>query len=114
MKLLNQVVFRYNRILILLFCLIIFSNVNAQTISKISEIYDYQIGDIFQYELIASAPSSGSHVYTNIEIMGKYYSASNDTLFYIRSFSQHESHSWPQTGLLARKQIPFSIQTLTL
>ncbi len=94
MNLFNQSISHHSRILILLFCLVFVSSINAQSISKNSEIYDYQVGDIFHFELNAYEPSSGSHVYTNIEIMGKYYSASQDTLFYIRSFATHESHSW--------------------
>jgi hypothetical protein len=70
------------------------SSANAQSISKNSEIYNFQIGDIFHYELHAAAPSTGSHVYTNIEIMSKYFSASHDSLFYICSIATHEHHSW--------------------
>jgi len=103
MKLFYQSAGRQSRFFILLYCLFVVSSINAQTISTNSEIYDFQIGDIFQYELIASEPSSGSHVYTNIEIMGKYYSASQDALYYIRSFATHENHSWAPYWVFSKK-----------
>jgi len=103
MKLFYQSASRQSRFFILLYCLFVVSSINAQTISTNSEIYDFQIGDIFQYEVIASEPTSGSHVYTNIEIMGKYYSASQGTLFYIRSIAQHENHSWAPYWVFSKK-----------
>lgn len=110
MNLFKQSPSQHSQIFIIFF-LVFVSSMNAQTISKRSEIFDYQVGDIFQYELIASEPTSGSHVYTNIEIMGKYYSASQDTLFYIRSFAQHENHSWaPDWAFSKRTDTIFVVQ----
>jgi len=103
MKLPNQSISYASRILTLLICLFFISSTNAQTTSKNSEIYNFQIGDIFHYEFNASEPSSGSHVYTNIEIMSKYYSASQDSLFYVRSFATHESHSWAPNWAFNKK-----------
>lgn len=99
------------RIFILLSFLFFISSISAQTVSKRSEIYDYQVGDIFHYELTAYEFSSGSHVFTNIEIMGKYYSVLQDTLFYIRSFAQHENHSWaPDWAFSKRTDTTFVVQ----
>ncbi len=56
---------------------------NGQSISTISEIYNYEIGDIFHTREYESSPGSGFSKYFNIQIIDKYYSSNNDTLYYL-------------------------------
>lgn len=60
---------------------------NSQDISAISEIYNYDIGDEFQYResTINMVHLEGYITYSNIEILDKYYSLNQDTLYYSRS-----------------------------
>lgn len=54
----------------------------GQTISTVAEIYDYEVGDIFHHGELSGFGGGGQHVYTNIEIIDKYYSPAHDTLYY--------------------------------
>lgn len=77
-------------VVILSFCnLSIFS----QEISTIGEIYDFEIGDILHYQYSFNAPNYGESSYTNIEILDRYYSQANDTLFYVRDIAYQEISS---------------------
>jgi len=67
-------------------CLFNFSNTSfCQSISTVSEIYNYNINDIFHIREYGSSPGHGFSTHSNIQITNKYYSANNDTLFYSRS-----------------------------
>ena len=81
-------------------------SVNAQDILKIREVFDYEIGDEFQFTS-STIHYPGEFIPQNadrIKIIGKYYSSNNDSLFYIRfhdlyttiltDSSQLEYHFW--------------------
>jgi len=70
-----------------------FTGLKSQSISTIGEIYNYEIGDIFHFNFLAYSPGSGYGSITNIEILNKYYSQNNDTLFYIRDIDFKSSSS---------------------
>ncbi len=63
----------------------------GQDISTVEEIYDFEVDDIFHYDFSAEyGGGSGMISITNIEILDKYYSPNNDTLFYIRDIDYQE------------------------
>jgi hypothetical protein len=56
----------------------------CQSVSTISEIYNYEINDIFHTsESGYNAMYGGFQQYSNIQIVNKFYSPGNDTLNYI-------------------------------
>jgi len=61
-------------------------SVEGQNISTVGEIYDFEIGDIFHYNVLANEFSS----ITNIEILDHFYSQNNDTIFYVRDIAYKE------------------------
>ena len=69
------------------------TGLKSQSISTIEEIYDYEIGDIFHFNFLGHGPGFGDASITNIEILNKYYSQNNDTLFYIRDIDYKASSS---------------------
>jgi hypothetical protein len=65
-------------------------NSNGQTISTVSEIYNYEIGDIFHTRESFGIAYFYSYIkFFNFQIMDKYYSANNDSLFYICDVKTH-------------------------
>ncbi len=73
---------------------IAFSNASfCQSISTVSEIYNYNINDIFHIYEYGSSPGNGFSTHSNIQITNKYYSVNNDTLFYSRSVQTATSSS---------------------
>ncbi|MCF8299337.1 MAG: T9SS type A sorting domain-containing protein [Saprospiraceae bacterium] len=68
-------------------------NMAAQSVSTNREIYNYDVGDIFHYSHEISSPSSGANITSNVEIIGKYYSLGQDTIFYIRDIVSKQSGS---------------------
>ncbi len=79
----------------LLFVILCFLGLHlfSQNISTVSEIYDYEVGDVFHWEYEGSSQSEGYIKLSNIEILEKYYSTENDTVFYKRFIRQQESGS---------------------
>lgn len=77
---------RYGIIAFVFFSLnITFSDFSfCQAISTVSEIYNYNINDIFHVHEFGSSQGNGFSIYSDIQITNKYYSANNDTLFYTR------------------------------
>lgn len=76
-------------ILITLFSL----SLNAQKLMKIGDVFNFTIGDEFQFTTIGTT-SMGESIPPNadrISITGKYYSAGQDTLFYIQSHNSYKS-----------------------
>jgi len=63
---------------------------NAQQISTVGEIYDYEVGDIFHFDFWATSPISGGSWIKNITITNKSYSLNNDTVFYERAIAYQE------------------------
>lgn len=57
------------------------------TLLTVGEVFDFEIGDQFQYRGSASGQSPNAE---RIDITGKYYSTNNDTVFYVR---YHHSYS---------------------
>ncbi|NOR87003.1 MAG: T9SS type A sorting domain-containing protein [Bacteroidales bacterium] len=72
-----------------IFCILFLSLANisfAQEYPTIGEIYDYDIGDIFHISEIYEYGESGiqyiESTYKNIEVLDKYYSLNEDTVYY--------------------------------
>jgi hypothetical protein len=65
----------------------------SQEISIVSDIYNYEIGDIFHVLEWGSGPTGGFDKQISYEITGKYYSPGNDTLYYPRHVKTAESTS---------------------
>ena len=59
----------------------------SQEISTVGEIYDYEIGDIFHFDLFCWGCVIDE---TKIQIINKYYSQNNDTLYYTRDIDHSE------------------------
>ncbi len=74
-------------------------SLNSQTISTVGEIYDYDVGDIFHYDFLANSPQYGGSAKKNVEILSKYYSQNNDTMFYIRDIDYFEMSSVYPNGI---------------
>ena len=69
------------------------NSLKSQDISTVSEVYDFEVSDIFHFNFYGSGPGYGDAWITNIEIIGKYYSENSDTLFYIRDIAYKGSSS---------------------
>ena len=78
---------------LILILFILSAGLKSQSISTRAEIYDYEIGDIFHIHFLGNGPGFGDASITNIEILNKYYSQNNDTLFYIRDIDYRASSS---------------------
>ena len=61
-----------------------FLSLNGQQISTVAEIYNYDVGDIFHVREFGSAFGGGFEKQFSYEILSKYYSTENDTVFYSR------------------------------
>lgn len=86
---------QFNRFSIHILLLVFFlqaTKANAQEPLSIGEIYDYEIGDIFQISWSASA-KYGEGYMKDIEILGKYYNQNADTVFYTRYIKKTFSSS---------------------
>lgn len=83
---------KIKQIYILLFSMfIIIGAANAQTISKVSEIYDFETGDEFHLWEYLSSPYGGFNNTINIFILDKWVGATGDTLFYKREYVSFKS-----------------------
>ncbi len=83
---------KIKQIYILLFSIfIIIGTANAQTISKVSEIYDFEAGDEFHLWEYLSSPYGGFNNTINIFILDKWVGATGDTLFYKREYVSFKS-----------------------
>lgn len=71
--------------LLLIFLLANFIS-NGQSMFTIGEVYDFNINDEFQSR-ITTVPSNAAR----IKIIGKRFSANNDTVFYVRSYNNYSS-----------------------
>ena len=65
---------------------------NAQEMSTVGEVYDFEVNDVFHFRFWASSPYNGASSITNITIINKTYSANNDTVFYERAIAYHETY----------------------
>ena len=74
------------------------TGLKSQSILTIGEIYDYELGDIFHIEHIDTGAGFEFHSITNIEILDKYYSQDNDTLFYVRDIAYKSIYGPPPSG----------------
>lgn len=66
-----------------------YSGANSQTMPTIGEIYDFEIDDEFHYSISESWPSPNWPNVKRHKIIDKYYSATNDTVFYTRKFNNY-------------------------
>ncbi|MFK5855093.1 MAG: T9SS type A sorting domain-containing protein [Bacteroidota bacterium] len=82
-------------ILILLLVFLAPSNLRSQEISTISEIYNFEIGDIFHYDIIAGSLIDSIISVKNVEIVDFFHSSNNDTVFYVRDIDYKEINYFP-------------------
>jgi hypothetical protein len=74
------------RYYIILIFIILHSVVAGQELSTVSEVYDFEIGDIFHARYDEDAYYSDFYTrIDNIEILDKYYSIDNEKIFYVQS-----------------------------
>ncbi len=86
-------------LLVLCLSLLVPSNLKSQDILKVSEVYDYDVGDIYQYRTNELPKGGWSWVkFSTYTITLKYYSTNNDTLFYHRDYKiqwkAYENDEW--------------------
>lgn len=67
---------------------------NAQEISTIRQIYDFETGDVFHIKAEGFSPNSGYLSITYIEITDKYFSQNMDTVFYSRDIGYGVSSTY--------------------
>lgn len=88
----------------------VFSNsLFCQEISKVGEIYDFEIGDKFHYDVGGGTWPEGSRSKVKVIVIDKYYSSNNDTLYYeldrqVNAFD----HLAPPGGYLWRDSVSLS------
>jgi len=70
------------------------NSLKSQNISTVGEIYDFEINDIFHHEYRGGDGTNGETIITNIEIIDKYYSTDNNTVYYIVDFAKKSISSW--------------------
>jgi hypothetical protein len=76
---------RIRTVVILWLSMFVVSHSNAQDYSTWGEIYDYEVGDIFHFRDEAETTFWTGYIkLTIVEIISKYYSTNNDTVFYGR------------------------------
>lgn len=67
-------------------------NLNAQNDLTIREVFDFEVGDEFQYRNVGgNIPGNYPPNADRLKVIDKYYSTSNDTLFYV--FSQNSYYT---------------------
>jgi len=77
------------------------SDVKSQSISTIGEIYNFEIGDIFHYEIESTTSCFKTlRIYKKAEISNRYYSTNYDTVFYVSKIKQlylddYAAGEWP-------------------
>ena len=70
------------------------TDLKSQPISTVSEIYDYDIGDVFHYHIsITDGIGGGWNIYRNIEIIDKYFLQNNTKLCYKKDVAETEKYS---------------------
>ena len=81
------------RVVILLWVFLTGSYIsNAQEVSTVGEIYNFEVGDTFHFTISGSSPYSGGSAIRNIIIIDKSYSLNNDTVFYERDIAYQETY----------------------
>jgi hypothetical protein len=66
----------------------------SQGISTVREIYDFEINDIFHHEYTGGNGTDGETIISNIEIIDKYYSTDNNTVYYVIDCAKKSISSW--------------------
>lgn len=69
------------------------SELKAQNISTVAEIYNFDVGDIFHVDKYGTDGGSGFSTILNIEIVEKFYTGNDDTLFYVRDVAAKTNSS---------------------
>ena len=78
----------------------------CQDTLTIGEVFDFSVNDEFQSS--NSTPGQGSYPNaTRMKIIGKWYSAANDTVFYIRYFDNYNSVFYSYRFALYLALLPF-------
>lgn len=103
------------RLLVSLIVLGLYLSVHCQELMTIGEVFNFEIGDKFQIE--GSADNEPPNA-DRIEIIEKYYSSNEDTLFYIRFHDSYYSyiegselhyHFWTKTDTVSYTNLDSSI-----
>lgn len=104
--------------LILIFAGTLFTlTIIGQDLMTIKEVFDFSIGDEFQYSGFADGQPPNAD---RIKILDKYYSANNDSLFYIRNHDSYhttilmeppylEYHFWTKIDTVSYSNLDSSI-----
>ena len=72
----------------------------GQEISTVSEIFDYDVGDVFhEYSYATDYAGNGYSSYLDYTILEKYYSINSDTIFYVIDYSKYYINSEGTTYL---------------
>jgi hypothetical protein len=85
----------YRNLIIILTCLPSISI--SQTPSKVSDIYDFEIGDVFHYRREAYSVWNSGYFYYLKTVKDKWYSTSKDTLFYKYDVVERQAPAHPDT-----------------
>lgn len=85
------------RLIFFILSIIFFQNINAQELMTIREVFNFEIGDKFQFRT-SGETLSGNYIPPNadrITISDKFYSNNQDTLFYVNCHDSYTSEvSW--------------------
>lgn len=91
----KDLLFKVFSILLILVCILSSQKLFSQDISTVAEIYDFEVGDEFHLSSVGTSSGGGDVVFLNKKILEKYYSSTNDTLFYtIEKISKQGSSPW--------------------
>ncbi len=93
MKLFKNKLIHQRNIFLVIILLVFGSSIKAQEASTRGEVYDFDIGDTFHKEFWGYAAKYWYENYTNYTILDKYYSADEDTVFFVRDIALME-HSY--------------------
>lgn len=90
----DQISHRKSIFLIILCIIFIPIDSKSQDILTVSEVYNFEINDIFHFEYYGSGAGSWGRTIKNIRIVDKFYNQDNDTLYYIRDIDSKSNNSY--------------------
>lgn len=111
------------KIFIIILTTTLYFSLNAQELMKIGDVFNFNIGDEFQFTTTGTTVSGGN-IPPNAErisIIGKYYSTGQDTLFFIQYHNSYSSelvfegephleyHFWTKTDTVLYSNLDSSI-----
>jgi hypothetical protein len=94
------------KIFVLFISVLFYQLTNAQELMKVREVFDFEIGDLYQSRTISGNNYTSTCGLDRISIIDKFYSVGNDTLFYI----QFHDNYWMEPG---NQSIIYHFFTLT-